>query len=157
MKTIQDFYFRDIDKNNLPTTIHFEEGNLFIENYQSGYGSGKKTVIDGFFTYNDGKRIEIDKMDILSFRNRVDRCLNKTQNRSQSVSHNKQFDLESALNPKFLRILNEDEKNKINEVINNVNIRVQEDNQIKEKIKQINLSELSKEQLNEILKIISNQ
>ena len=37
MKTIQDFYFRDIDKNNLPTTIHFEEGNLFIENYQSGY------------------------------------------------------------------------------------------------------------------------
>lgn len=117
----------------------------------------KKTVIDGFFTYNDGIKIEIDKMDILSFRKRVYMCLNKTQNRTQPVPNNKQFVLESALHSKFLRMLNEEEKNTINEIINNVNIRIQEDNKIKKIIKQINSSKLSKEELNEILKIISNQ
>ncbi len=156
MRNVNEFYFKDIDKSNLPTTIEFEEGRLLVNDYLSGYGSGKKTVIDGRFETTNGHIIPLEKVDILTFRNKVEKSLNIKSNRKEYISttNNKQFDLESALSAKFLRILNEEEKNDIMDFINQVNSRVKEE-MIKKEAEDL-LAKLGPEQLEELKKLLKD-
>ena len=71
-----------------------------------------------------------------------------------STTNNKQFDLESALSAKFLRILNEEEKNDIMDFINQVNSRVKEE-MIKKEAEDL-LAKLGPEQLEELKKLLKD-
>lgn len=48
------FTLKMFKSNELPSTVNYDEGKIVVNRYITGYGSGKKTVVDGWFTTTTG-------------------------------------------------------------------------------------------------------
>lgn len=58
------FTLKMFKSNELPSSVNYEEGKLIINNYITAFGSGKKTVVSGWFSTTTGTSYEISNLDI---------------------------------------------------------------------------------------------